>query len=110
MHERALVSEVAMAVTTAAAGAPVGRVTLSVGPDTNAAVVEETWRTTTAGTPLGDATLACVVHPHGLQCLDCGVEFEGGKLSRCPACGGNGLVVTPAPEVALQSWAGEVTV
>lgn len=104
MHERALVSELALTLESLAGQSEVSEVTLAVGPDTSPAVIEEAWRTTTAGTTLDAAALTCVVGSHRLQCLDCGVEYEGGKLSFCPACGGNGLVVEPAPEVALWGW------
>ena len=36
-----------------------------------------------------------------LVCLVCHEHFRGTKLTTCPSCDGDGIVVTPAPEVAV---------
>jgi Zn finger protein HypA/HybF involved in hydrogenase expression len=104
MHERALVSKTAIELTSVTGLDRVSRVTLALSPETDAAVVEEAWRVVTSGTPVAAATLTCITQDHVLQCLECGAEYMGGKLSPCPSCGGNGLIIDPAPEVALDDW------
>jgi Zn finger protein HypA/HybF involved in hydrogenase expression len=104
MHERALVSKTAIELASVTALDRVSHVTLALSPETDAAVVEEAWRAVTSGTPVATATLTCVTRDHVLQCLECGVEYVGDKLSPCHSCGGNGLIVGPTPEVALHDW------
>jgi hydrogenase nickel incorporation protein HypA/HybF len=109
MHERALVSKTALDLLSLAGDLPVSKVTLATSPETSPEVVAQAWRSATDGTSVGAATLTCVVRDHGLQCLDCGARYRGDKLSSCPECEGNGLIVDPAPEVMLKDWAiGEV--
>lgn len=104
MHERAIVSRTALELESLAGSIPVTEVTLATAPDTPVEVVEEAWRSASAGTSFADAVLTCVVRDHGLQCLNCGANYRGDKLSVCPACHGNGLIVEPSPEVALVGW------
>lgn len=104
MHERALVSQVALDLTAVTGDRKVRRVILAVGPETPHEVVEEAWRSTTAGTSAAGASLSCVTREHVLWCLGCGAEYPGGKLTVCPECGGNGLIIDAAPEVALDGW------
>lgn len=104
MHERALISKTARDLELLAGTHSVFSVTLAHNPETSADVIVDAWRSVTAGTAVGDAELTCVVDEHGLCCLDCGRDYRGAKLSRCPHCGGNGLIVDSAPEVALKDW------
>jgi Zn finger protein HypA/HybF involved in hydrogenase expression len=104
VHERALISSKAWELLDLVGDSKVASVTLALGPDIDPMVVAEAWRSATASTPLADARLESVTQNHLLLCLDCGREFEGNKLSVCPECTGNGLVVTPAPEVELDTW------
>jgi hydrogenase nickel incorporation protein HypA/HybF len=104
MHERAHISKTVIELVSLADGRQVSQVTLGLGPGTDAAVVEQTWRSATAGTALAGASLVCVTRNHGLQCLDCGSEYEGSKLTPCPTCGGNGLIIDHAPVIALGEW------
>lgn len=104
MHERAVVFETARKLAMLAGDDPVGAVTLGVNPETDSAVVESAWRDATLSTGLGEATLTFVTRYHDLQCLDCGGNYNGDRLTVCPRCGGNGLVVEAAPEVTLDSW------
>lgn len=104
MHERALISSTAWRLLDRVGDAKVASVTLALGPETDPTVVAQAWRSATASTRLADTRLESVMRPHVLVCLDCGEEYEGDKLSVCPLCTGNGLVVKPAPEVELDTW------
>jgi Zn finger protein HypA/HybF involved in hydrogenase expression len=104
MHERGLVSKAAAELLGSMGDRTIGRVVLSVGPDTDKGVVEEAWRSATVGTEIASARLELAEATHELLCLECSGSYRGGKLSSCPACGGNGLVVERAPEVAVTSW------
>lgn len=104
MHERALISTAAWELLDRVGDAKVKSVTLALGPETDPTVVAQAWQSATASTPLAETRLHSVTRPHSLVCLDCGVDYEGDKLSLCPGCGGNGLVVKAAPEVELATW------
>ena len=104
MHERGLVSRAAAELIDSLGDSPVLSVELCIGPDTDRKVVEDAWRSVTAGTPMASARLDWVEASHELSCLDCGTGYRGRKLSICPSCGGNGLVVERAPEVAVGGW------
>lgn len=104
MHERALVSATAQHLAALVGERTLTNVTLTTSPETSIGVVEQAWRSATAGTPMGSASVTCVVRQHVLECLDCSREYPGDKLTPCPECGGNGLVVAPAPEVSLEDW------
>lgn len=104
MHERALISSTAWELLDRVGDAKVASVTLALGPETDPSVVAEAWRSATATTSLAGTRLESVMRPHSLVCLDCGKDYEGDKLSVCPECAGNGLVVKAAPEVELATW------
>lgn len=104
MHERALISSTAIALLQQIGDIEVTSVTLALSPETDAEVVAQAWHSTVASTPLAQAGLNPVTRHHVLSCLDCGEEYAGGKLSVCPSCSGNGLIVKEAPEVALDGW------
>ncbi|MDH3499181.1 MAG: hydrogenase maturation nickel metallochaperone HypA [Acidimicrobiia bacterium] len=104
MHERALVSQLAVELASLAGSGRVSMVTLALSPETDSAVVEQNWRSAAADGVVEDAVVTCIVQDHGLYCLDCGIDYRGEKLTECPACGGNGLIVDAAPEVALVDW------
>lgn len=104
MHERALISSAAWELLDRVGDARVASVTLALAPETDPAVVDQTWRSATAATPLAGTRLDSVTRPHSLVCLDCGSDYEGDKLSVCPECAGNGLMVKTAPEVELATW------
>lgn len=106
MHERGLVSRAAADLLCALGSARVDSIMLSIGPDTDKEVVREAWRSATAGTPIASARLELAKATHELLCIECGASYQGGKLSPCSECGGNGLVVQRAPEVAVAGWEG----
>lgn len=101
MHERALVSRTASELLDSLGDERVDSIVLSIGPDTDTEVVQEAWRSATAGTSIAVARLELTQAKHELVCIECGAVYHGGKLSLCPQCGGNGLVVERAPEVAV---------
>lgn len=104
MHERALISSTAAALLDQTGGIEVASVTLALSPETDPEVVAQAWRSVVASTSLAGARLNPVTRHHVLSCLDCGEEYAGDKLSICPRCSGNGLIVKEAPEVALDGW------
>lgn len=104
MHERAAVSETAQRLVEAAGGRPVTAVTLRLSPETDPGVVSDVWRSSTLDTPVANARLTCVIEDHGLACLECGNLYRGDKLTQCPRCGGNGLIIDLSPQVALADW------
>jgi Zn finger protein HypA/HybF involved in hydrogenase expression len=106
MHERGLVSKAAAELASRIGDRQVDSITLSIGPDTQREVVEDAWRSATAGTPIADTPIEWVSGAHELVCLDCGASYRGRKLTPCARCGGNGLIVEAAPEVVVMD-AGE---
>jgi Zn finger protein HypA/HybF involved in hydrogenase expression len=104
VHERALISSAAWELLDRVGDATVTSVTLALGPETDPSVVAQAWRSATAATSLAGTQLNSFTRPHSLVCLDCGKDYEGDKLSVCPNCAGNGLVVKTAPEVELATW------
>jgi Zn finger protein HypA/HybF involved in hydrogenase expression len=108
MHERALVSQLADDLLShLEPGERVSQVALGVNPETDPDVVELAWRSAAADSPVAAVDLLCLTRDHWLRCLACGQHYEGGKLTACPGCGANGLIVHPAPEVTLIGWVAE---
>ncbi len=104
MHERALVSQVAVELESLAGTGRVSEVKLAMSPETDRSVVEQAWASTVVDGRFEDAVLTCIVRRHGLYCLECGTDYRGDELTPCPVCGGNGLLVDAVPEVALIDW------
>ena len=75
-----------------------------MGPGVNRAAAETAWAVAASGTAVARARVNWVRVDDVLVCLDCEHEFSGSRLSRCPACGGNGLVVGPAAEITVLDW------
>ncbi len=108
MHEWALVSQVAAdLLSRLQPGERVSQVALAVSPETDRDVVELAWRSATSDSTIATVDLLYLTKDHWLQCLGCGQRYEGGKLTICPACGSNGLIVHPAPDVSLAGWVEE---
>lgn len=104
MHEVGLLAAAVAEVATAAGGRRVAAVALVLGPGVDRAAAEQAWQTAAAGTCLAGADVSWRRGGDGLVCLDCGREYDGDRLSRCPTCSANGLVVAPAPEIAVVDW------
>ncbi|MCK2216950.1 hydrogenase maturation nickel metallochaperone HypA [Actinomadura sp. ATCC 31491] len=104
MHETGLIRAAVAAVVTAAGGRRVLHVTLALGPGVGPDAAEQAWRQAAAGGPAEGARLAWRRARDGLACLGCGRDYPGDRLTRCPDCGGDGLVVSPAPEVEIVTW------
>lgn len=83
---------------------PLSRVVLGMGPGVNRAAAEAAWAVAASGTAVARARVDWVRVDDVLVCLDCEHEFTGGRLTRCPSCGGNGLVVGPAAEITVLDW------
>ncbi|MGA7271231.1 MAG: hydrogenase/urease maturation nickel metallochaperone HypA [Acidimicrobiia bacterium] len=108
MHERALVSRLAAdLLSQLEPGERVSQVALAVSPETDPDVVELAWRSATSDSAVAAVDVLYLTREHWLQCLGCGRHYEGGKLTVCPGCGSDGLIVHPAPEVSLAGWVAE---
>ena len=83
---------------------PPSAVTVAVATDVNLATARDAWESATAGTRLSDVPVEWVVHSATLVCLTCTGEYVGSKLDRCPACGGNGLIINDPPTARVVSW------
>lgn len=83
---------------------PLARVVLGVGPGVNRAAAEAAWAVAASGTAVARARVDWVRVDDVLVCLDCQREFTGGRLSVCPSCGADALVVGPAAEVTVLEW------
>lgn len=104
MHEVGAVHAAAATFLARVAGHPVRQVTIGLGPGVDPETVSSAWRSATQGSIAELAEVVWEAQPDLLSCFGCGLDYRGSKLDRCPACGGNGLVVEPAPEVAVLGW------
>lgn len=104
MHEQGLLNAAVAAVVEAARPLPVHEVVLAVGPSVDPAAARTAWTIAAAGSPAEDATVSWQTAYDVLACFDCRREYAGEALARCPECDGNGLVVRPAPEIAILGW------
>lgn len=105
MHERAAVNAAAAGLLEATGGR-VREVFAVCGPGVDPEVARSIWLEAVDGTPAAAADLVFSPGLDLLRCLDCGIEYAGGKLDRCQACGGDGLVVAAAPEFEVHDWVG----
>lgn len=92
------------ALSEASAGRPITQVWLDVDAGVDLAAADAAWRLAAATTCAEDAKVTWRRAADLLRCFDCGREFEGRAADRCPQCGGPGLVIVPAPEVAVVRW------
>lgn len=104
MHEIGLVSATAAAFARDIGGVHVSSVHVAVGPRVNLEVAAAAWSEAVAGTALAEAHVTWEAAFDELCCFTCGREYRGRLLDSCPDCGGNGLVVAPADEVAVTGW------
>ncbi|HLZ37445.1 MAG TPA: hydrogenase/urease maturation nickel metallochaperone HypA [Mycobacteriales bacterium] len=110
VHEWGLVGAAASALTEASGAVPLARVVFEIGPGMDSEVVDAAWTSTVAGSGLAGAEVRWEQVQDALACLSCGSEYRGSALTPCPSCGGSGLVVTAAPEIAIVEWTSEVDV
>ena len=101
MHERGAVARAVTGVIQSSHGRRPLRVELELGPDVHSSSVELYWREFATDTIAADAVLSFGVALDELVCLLCHGHFRGSQLTICPRCGGDGLVVDAAPEVAI---------
>lgn len=104
MHERGAIGPVVVELLNTAAGRHIESVVVEVAPDMSLDVAADAWASAAEGTPAATAAVAWVTGSHRLSCFDCGAGYRGDKLTRCPRCGGNGLVTEAAPDARLASW------
>ncbi|OAA19796.1 hydrogenase nickel incorporation protein HypA/HybF [Frankia sp. EI5c] len=104
MHEAGLARAAVTTIIEASAGAPVRTVVLAAADGVDIASAAAAWRAAAAGTCLETTDVAWQRVLDRLRCFSCGHEYDGTRLDPCTACGGNGLVVAPADELAVVSW------
>ncbi|EFC80544.1 hydrogenase expression/synthesis HypA [Frankia sp. CcI49] len=104
MHEAGLARAAVTAIIEASEGAPVRTVVLAAATGVDIASATAAWQAAAAGTSLETTDLCWQRAADRLRCFACGHEYDGARLDPCTACGGNGLVVAPADELAVISW------
>lgn len=104
MHERGPVTGAVAALLAATRNRSVAAVTVALGPGMDPAAARTAWSTAAAGTAVEAATVTWSAAPDALRCLGCGRDYTGDRLTACPGCGGDGLVIAPAPAVAVMAW------
>jgi Zn finger protein HypA/HybF involved in hydrogenase expression len=93
------------AIADAARGRHVATVVLGLGRGVDPARVLAAWTASAEDPALLEASLRFVPNAHALVCLGCRHEYQGGRLARCPSCGGSELAVAPTPPVTVIDWA-----
>ncbi|MCK9930277.1 hydrogenase maturation nickel metallochaperone HypA [Frankia sp. Mgl5] len=104
MHEAGLARSAVSAIAEASEGTPVRTVVLAAAAGVDIASATAAWQSAAAGTCLENTHLSWEHAADRLRCFACGHEYDGARLDPCPSCGGNGLVVTAADELAVVSW------
>jgi Zn finger protein HypA/HybF involved in hydrogenase expression len=104
VHEAGLVRAAVAALVDAAAGRPMRTVVLAVGAGVDVDAAATAWRTAAIGTCLEATEVDWQRASDRLRCFACGIEYDGEPLDLCPSCGGTGIVVTRAPELAAVDW------
>jgi Zn finger protein HypA/HybF involved in hydrogenase expression len=104
MHETSLARAAVAALADAAAGRPVRAVTLAVGTGVDLASAATAWQAAAAGTCLETCQVRWERASDRLRCFSCGHEYDGEPLDQCPSCGGSGIIITRAPELAAVDW------
>lgn len=106
MHEAGLLAAAVSALAEATGGRPVRTVVLAIGPGVDPGSAAAAWHTAARGTCLHGSEVEWRRAEDGLRCFACGRDYHGaGPLQPCPSCGGNGIVVEPADELAIVDWA-----
>jgi hydrogenase nickel incorporation protein HypA/HybF len=104
MHEVGLLRAAVAELVTLTGDRPPRQVRVAIGPGVHLDAAEMAWQQAAAGTAIEQAAVVWEEAFDVLRCLDCGTLYRGWKLDRCPGCAGDGLVVEPAPELALEDW------
>lgn len=104
MHEPGLVRAAVAALAEAAGGRPLRTVTLAVGAGVDFASAAMAWETAAAGTCLEGCQVEWQRARDRLRCFSCGQEYDGAPLDMCPSCGGSGIAIEQAPELAALDW------
>ncbi|WP_018637729.1 hydrogenase maturation nickel metallochaperone HypA [Parafrankia elaeagni] len=104
MHEAGLARAAVSAIIEASAGAPVRTVVLAAATGVDISSASAAWHAAATGTPLEATDLTWEHAPDRLRCFACGHDYDGARLDPCPSCGGNGLVIAPADELAVVRW------
>lgn len=101
MHERASIARVVADLDRRHRESPLTAAEIAVGPTVDLSVAEAAYELMVQGTDLASIAITWTRALDMLACFSCGWEFQGQKVDLCPSCGGLGLVVDPAPAVAL---------
>lgn len=104
MHETGLLTAAVGTLADAIDKRPLLRASIAVGPGVDLDAARHAWEHASAGTPAEGAEISLVRASDTLACLDCGAEYPGDRLTRCPSCNGNGLVIAAAPEVQILDY------
>lgn len=104
MHEQELMADALETLRRLVDDQPIGEVEIALGPDVDREKAAESWKTLTEGTPLAEAHVTWEQASDLLRCGECGHEYTGDRLESCPYCGGDGVVIEPAPPVSLGHW------
>jgi hydrogenase nickel incorporation protein HypA/HybF len=104
VHEPGLVQAAVAALADAAACRPVRAITLEVGAGVDLSSAAMAWHAAAAGTCLEHCQVRWQRAPDRFRCFACAHEYDGEPLERCPSCGGNGIVITRAPELTAVDW------
>jgi hydrogenase nickel incorporation protein HypA/HybF len=103
MHEAGLLSAAVSALLERNEEA-VRAVVLAVAPTVDVDAARAAWDAAATGTVLSGAQVSFTTALDTLTCLDCATAYDGNRLTPCPQCGGNGLVVHEAHEVEIIGW------
>lgn len=103
MHEAGLLGA-AVGALSERTDTPVRSVRLAVASTVHLDAARAAWDAAAAGTVLEGAAVDFTTAQDTLSCLDCGKEYDGDRLTPCPDCGANGLVVHEAHELEIVDW------
>ncbi|WP_239334279.1 hydrogenase/urease maturation nickel metallochaperone HypA [Frankia sp. CiP3] len=104
MHEAGLARAAVAALVDASAGARVRTVVLAIGTGVDIDAAAAAWHGAATGTCLEASHVEWRNAADRLRCFACGCEYDGGRLDPCPSCGGNGIVIAAADELAVVDW------
>jgi len=93
-----------VALLATAGNRPVTAVTVALGPSMDPDAARTAWSAAAAGTAAATVAVTWSEAPDTLHCLSCGRDYPGDRLTPCPGCGGDGLVVVEAPAVEITAW------